>query len=481
MRTFSVMTSGAAAPSGVTLKSIPLRKLPPDAWTMLQGQDTGDMPASVDIVKLYERVAWLNRAVDLIADAAASVPYEFHDVATGDVPENEPEWAFELDLESLVNALAGDVLLHGCAYVHVERNAFGFVRAIRRLYPRSVKPKWDENTGLVAFERSLGSRTITLQPDEVVYIQQPNRGGEVGHGKSKAYAALRAAGFLDSIDAFGLKFFEQGALRPNIVFVDGSPTDADVQKMENFFQRMASGIRNAFRTIAVRSKVEAVTFGETPDHLEMPGLTDKKREDIATALGVPHSLLFSSAANYATARQDDLHFYDKTVQPLAKLIFRALSRGIFEPLGYELRAHPERLEIFQHLEAEKAEALAMMHDRHVIDTNEFRDAMAFERIDGLDEAERDYIGWAAARGGDEPPMMTPTPSAAPDAAVLELRAWRRWLEKRIASGKAQAREFETRHIHRSLKAALAGALSEADTPEARRAIFASAERFIQYP
>lgn len=479
MKAFTVQPDG-------TMKNIPLRRLPADAWQSLQGQDVGDISGAVDIVKLYDRVPWLNRGVDLISEAVADIPREYHAISTGDEVEDEPDFGFELDVESLLNELTGDLLLHGCAYLFVKRNAFKLL-GVQRLYPKTVQPKYDEEKGLVGYTRTVNGKTVPLELEDVIYIPVPNRGGETGHGKSKAYAALRAAGMLDNIDAYGGKLFEQGTIRPNIVWAEGEPPPADIERLQSFFDRLMTGLKNAFRTVAVRGKMGMMTFGEVPSDLAMPELTDKKREDIATALGIPHSLLFSNAANFATARQDDLHFYDKTIVPLAKLILRSLSRGLFELYGYELRPHPEMLEIYQHLEAEKAEALAMMHDRHVIDTNEFRDAMNYEPVDGLSEAESDLIGWSAARAGEPEPQPGMVPGAAAQApaenaqdAIMEMRKWRRFIEKRVASGKA-VRDFDTRHIPATLKAAINGALSEAQTPDARKAVFTSAERFASYP
>lgn len=463
-------------------KAVNINRLPAEAWTYLQGGDPND--AGLNLEALYERVPWLNRGVDIIAEAVQRMPREFHSARTGDILDKPPVLKLEIDMDRIANELAGDYILQGAAYAVIERNDYGVAKRVRRLLPASVKPKYSETDGLVGFERTVNGKTIPLELKDVCYIWTPNRRGEAGPGKSRAYAAFRAASFLDNIDLFGKKFFEQGTMRPNLIFVDGSPSDAEVQRMQSFFERMASGVKNAWKTLAVRQKVESITFGETPDKLEMPGLTDKKREDVATALGVPQSLLFSNATNFATAQQDDLHFYDKTVNPLAELIFAKLSEFVFEPFGYELRPHPEDLEIYQRIESEKADALSVMHDRHVITTNEFRDSMGWEQVDGLDEAENDLLGWPAARTGATPtPELTPgqTDANAPDPAIAELQKMRRWLEKRISSGKAFEREFETRYLNRTLKRALEGALAAAETADERKAIFADAERWVKYP
>ena len=68
--------------------------------------------------------------------------------------------------------------------------------------------------------------------------------------------------------------------------------------------------------------IHPVRVGEGVGELSDSDLVKEKREDIATALGIPQTILFSQAANYATAkemgeptarfyteRQDDLRFF----------------------------------------------------------------------------------------------------------------------------------------------------------------------------
>lgn len=54
MRTFTMQPD-------CSMKSIPLGKLPGEAWTQLRGQDIGGVGA-LDILALYERVPWGARA-----------------------------------------------------------------------------------------------------------------------------------------------------------------------------------------------------------------------------------------------------------------------------------------------------------------------------------------------------------------------------------------------------------------------------------
>ena len=73
--------------------------------------------------------------------------------------------------------------------------------------------------------------------------------------------------------------------------------ESEAKRFENWWNNMISGVRNAFKTKILNAKsIEPVVVGEGLESLQDTGLTQQKREDIATALGVPQTKLFSSGA-----------------------------------------------------------------------------------------------------------------------------------------------------------------------------------------
>lgn len=360
-----------AANGGLTVKSVGLDALPDSAWTPVLGADEGG-----SALDLYERIPWLYRAVNLRADAIASLPVSW-ETLDGTPLDAPPRLPFALDLPHLLNLIEGWLTLYGAAYVFKGMNAARRVKQLRPLHPRTVTPIYEGERGLVGYERQAGGERIALSLDEVVAIWLPARRAELGHGVPPAQAALSSAGMLHAADQFGEQYFQHGAVMPTLISIEGMPSPADMEKLESWAGRAMSGLRNAFRPLALRApvKVQPLAGNVELGKLALPELTDKKREDIATALGVPHSLLFSNAANYATARQDDLHFYDKTVLPEARRIESALNRGLFERQGVRLRFRPDRLEIYQSLEAQKADRVATLVSAKVITRDEARQLM----------------------------------------------------------------------------------------------------------
>lgn len=461
------------SPTGA-LKSIPLNALPPEAWTSLTGGDD-----SGDAQKLYENVPWLRAGVDAITEAVASIPCAFHRLGSNEEVEN-PEFPFKWDQRSVFNEAAGDYLFYAAIYWHKGINRGGRPTLCKRLHPSTIKPKFDDMQGLVEFERRIGGRMIPLAVEDVAYKWEANRKAELGPGVPRVKTALKAAGILNFIDDYSGGFFGNGAVESTLLFVEGTPSDGELDKVEARIKRVATGIRNAFRLTALRFKPEAVKLGSTPDKLALPELTDKKREDIATALRIPQSILFSNAANHAVAREDNLSFYDKAVVPLAQIICEKLSEEIFKPFGLVLKEHHEKMELYQQLEAEKSESLSYMIDRKVITGNEFRDAMGFEK---RDDPAFDEPGVPRREGDDGQPDNDLQREFAdlmqPERA--ELRKMQRWFERRLAQGKSIGRAFETQHLSHTLKAAIEGALTGVSTVDESKHIFLDALQWQAYP
>ncbi|MDX2141390.1 MAG: phage portal protein [Chloroflexota bacterium] len=359
-----------SAPGAMQVKSVSLDGLADAAWTPVIGGTDAPRERLLD---LYEVTPWLYRAVNARADAIASLPVVWTDAA-GTPLTAPPRLPFALDLPYLLNMIEGWLVLYGAAYLFKATNAARRVKLLRPLHPASVTPQYDGQRGLIGYERSVGGERVTLGVDEVVQIALPARRAELGHDTPPARAALMAAGMLRAADTFGDQYFQHGAMMPTLITVEGMPPAQEMEKLQSWAQRAMGGVRNAFRALALRANVSVQPLSGNVElgKLALPELTDKKREDIATALGVPHSLLFSSAANYATARQDDLHFYDKTILPQARRIESALNAQVFAPLGVRLRFAPERLELYQELEAQKADKLAVLVNAGILTREEAR-------------------------------------------------------------------------------------------------------------
>ena len=330
------------------VKSIPIRNMPPEAWTSVFGDPTSD-----DVYSLARSVPWLYRGINVIAEAVVNLPRNCEALDDAGV---------RIDYPTLLTDLVGDYLLAGAMFACMEENQAGNNRTMRRFHPKTIKLVTDPQKGLVGFERNLRDNTPTFYDvTELAYSWIPSRTSEIAIGDAPATAAIRASGLLNSIDDHAVKYFEAGAINPTIAKIADfqSYPESEQERTKSILNRLfGRGVDSAHRVAPVGTNIEFETIGSPMSDLAVPELTNAKREDISTALGIPQSLLFSNATNFATAQQDNRHFYEKTIIPLARKI-ETMFNHYFIQYGIDdaLIFNEQQLEVFQTDEAMRSGSL----------------------------------------------------------------------------------------------------------------------------
>jgi phage portal protein BeeE len=309
-----------------SVRSISLQDLPPSAWNYIAGHPEESEDHSPQ--QLFGVVPWLYRGVHLRAQALSDIPWSLKrkgkEISSWDDYNPIPEAPWVGKLTSLLYRTEIAICLWGAAYWQRIGNKLGEVApkadrtlAYRWLLPPTVEPLVDSETlsGVTGFRRTIKGQVKTLDVKDCVYFWLPSVTKEIGAGESPAHAALTAAGLIRNIDIFGDAFFHRGALAPTILTVQGDPPQEELDRLQRWWKRVAAGVRRAWETVAVRQTIDVKTLGAPPKELAMPELTASKQKDVAVALGVPFTLLFSEASNHATARSDEVGFYTRCVIP----------------------------------------------------------------------------------------------------------------------------------------------------------------------
>lgn len=451
-------------------KSLRLDDLPPEAWKIITGTDG---PAG-NVYQLYTRVPWLYRGVNLRAEAVAGVPVK---LLRGETEIDQPEKALPWwdQLSDILDGIAADRTIYGASYNILEQNQYGGGQRVRRLLPTTIMPRATETDGLIGWKRSVGGKVVEFALEDLIWSWVPSREKEIGPGIPPARAAVEAAGLIQHADQFASAYFARGAIGGLLIDVEeGGASDADMTRLQEWIQRRVLGIKNAFSANVGRRKLNVHELGQKTGDLALPELTDKKREDISTALGIPHSLLFSNAANYATARQDMLTFYDTTIVPECHKIAAALNRWLLAPLGYRLEFAPEKLEVYQQQEATKAEHVTRLFVAGVITKNEAREQMNYELLPETPDVEEPKQL--------EAPQIVDGQVTLRDTPADDLRRWQRKAETRMAEGKPdKALEFASDVIPGTLAAAVRGALEGVTDATAARGVFDAVLAWEGYP
>jgi HK97 family phage portal protein len=342
-------------------KSVDLWGDDPTGWTFL----SGDESLKTDAV-YFKFIPTLYRAVQLRAYSVASMPFEILKGKT--VYDESSEWqnkvGFIPNPFMLLQLIESALVIAGSCYLFRERSV-ATTKALHYHLPASVTPEINKITGKIEyFKRPVNGVEKHFTPEDYVYFWLPDPYIEVGPAVNyPAKAAANACGVLLNTDIFASNFFERGAIKAMLLTVTGMPSEAERQKLSDWWRRVVGGIKNAFGAQVINAEaVKPVVVGEGMKELENVTIGQEKREDVAIAMGIPMSILFANAANYATSQQDELNFLNKTIIPDCQFIESILNEQVFEALGLRLNFLPETLDAMQEDENDRAAALKVYTD-----------------------------------------------------------------------------------------------------------------------
>lgn len=343
-------------------KSIPLSAFPKEAWTEI-GQDSANTSRQEIInssKKLWTEAGIVNRCVTVRATTLAALPWSVYKgeevIISSSENEFPPGFEWLVDLNTFLFLTEASLSLLNEAFWFksskvTNKNSFKF----QWLQADSMSPVWDGDKGLVGFNRSLNkSQKVFLDKDEVVYVWLQDPFSETRPAIPPAYAALSSGNSLINYNKFVSEFFARGAVKATILRVDRGAKTTERQKVKSFWDNMMSGVSNAWRTVVLSSNVEPIVVGEGLNEINDVALSEARQRDIATIMGVPHSILFSNAATYSTAAVEERNFYTYTIIPEAILIAQAINDQILAPLGLKFSFEWSKLQAFQTNALERA-------------------------------------------------------------------------------------------------------------------------------
>lgn len=480
------MRDGAYITDGT--KAIPLSSLRPEAWTPADDEEVGG-GSGLTVRRGQTRVPVLYRAIDMRAKAVSRMPFRL-ERAGQDVTNDEEQQLLTKQLRRLLYLTEASLCCYNAAYWELGTNPLGRNLTPFWLATPSIRPDIDPIRGLKGYYRS-GGRGGYLQPRQVAHYWGLSADVELGPDPLLAPVAvtLGAAGLLHYLDRFATGFFQRGATKVTLLSVEGNPPQKELDKLDAWWKRMVSGVRNAFGSVVIRAGVKPQVIGSSVQETAAPALVKLSREDVAIGMGVPMSLLFSNALAGGTADAERLNFYDFTVVPECEsIIDEPLNELYLARLGLRLIWTPEKLEVYQKAELAKAQALTQLVGQPMMTVDEGRERLELAPMAPAPAAPQD----PAPQGdtpppppaGPEAPAPAPPDAPAPDSGssvllpgtfdalrAADLERWQRKALTRFRAGKAAAVAFESAYIDESEAALIAHGLAHAGTADEVKASF----------
>lgn len=417
------------------------------------------------VATLYKYVPLLFRAVQLRCDALSSVP-----VAIMKGEENEVEWPYPTKLGELLWRWEASCLLSGAAFGELVTNKSGYRKDIRYRNPFDMTVKY--TNGILDFRQNSSGATwkndLRAGTYEMFYLAEYDPSQDVLPGIGSAMASTVDAKLLYAISKFPEMYFEGGAMPVTLLGIDSNDRN-EIERIQNWFKRSATAIKNAFRVLGVRAgSITPTTLTPSLDTLAFPELNDIAKDNIAMAFGIKQTLLDSEAANYATAQEDRLAFYEDTIKPRARLFEDALNEQLLARDGLRIEFKFNEMDIFQEDENDRADLLNKL-------------TMAGLPIEvALELAGYELTEEQAAMLNTHQTQLDERRDNEYSPDIVELRKWQKMAEKRVKEGKG-LREFESSVIDPSLHGAISGALEGVKTVDEVKHVFDSVIEWRNYP
>ena len=365
-------------------------------------------------------------------------------------------------------------MLSGAAFGEIIANKSGYRKDVKYRNPFDMTVKYDQ--GVINFKQQSSGvswiNDLNAGKYEMVYVSEFDPSQDILPGVGAGVASKIDAKLLYAISKFPEMYFEGGAMPVTLLGVDTNDK-SEIERVQNWFRKSATAIKNAFRVMGMRAgSITATTLTPPLKELAFPELDKMAKDNVAIAFGIKQTLLQSEAANYATAQEDRISFYEDTIKPRARLYQDALNTQLLARDGLRLEFKFNELDIFQEDEGDRADLLNKLTTAGMpielalelagYELTDEQAAMLDAHQDQLDER-------------DDTPALELT-----NEQDAELRRWQRMAEKRIREGK-ELREFETRLIEPSLHGAISGALETAKSAEDVKRVFDSVITWRNYP
>ncbi len=433
----------------------------------------------------FASVPLIFRCINLRCDTLTSCPIHVYKVSGDPDNRDEVEWPLPQDLNDLIWMTEAAMLLNGSAYWLKLSNGVGrLTDGVQWLNPFTVTVKLNPDTGMLMFTQDMATRnTGPWSSKEMVYFRDFNPSNDIGEGISATGVSLSSSGLMRYMTQFASVFFEKGAMPITILGIQGLSGKEEKERVEGFFKKIASGVKNAFRTIAVNTEqIDPKVLSQPVKDLAMPELSLEARRNIAWAFGIPVTML-EDASNYATAKEHRLSFWQDTVRPRGNKLARVINSQLLKPVfGMEMEFAFDELDIFQEDEEQRSDS----YYNYV--SAGMRPSIAAQILgidlpEGIDYPMLDDKYDRQANEQDQTsldgrPINDSNDTSNEKSIRDELRRWLRFELRRLSKG--DKRVFKTTIIPLSMYGAISGALDNANDEASVKRIFDDAIRFGVY-
>ena len=329
----------------------------------------------------YETLEIVNRAVNMIVDDAAEVPFDVGEKIQGispikkelrrtrvDLLLNKEPNPFQ-DISTFKRNLLIDLLIDGNIFVYFDG------RHLYHLPAENITIYSDDDTYV---EKYTYDHSIDYKPSEIIHIKE-NSFNSIYRGVPRLKPALRTMQLLTSMRKFQDNFFKNGAI-PGLVLK--SPNTLSEKIKERMLQAWVARYNpqsGGRRPLFLDGGLEVEDLTEINfKNLDFQDGIAANEKIILKALGIPPILMDSG--NNANIRPNHRLYYLETILPIVNKIAYAFERYF----GFKLDENVSGIPALQPELRDQASYYATLVNTGIMTPNEAREALRFETIEGFD-------------------------------------------------------------------------------------------------
>lgn len=233
--------------------------------------------------------------------------------------------------------------------------------SLYRLHPENVRIIPDPVKMIQGFEYSDGGSSVVYPPERVVHIR--NASWDIG-SSGELYGSGLVEALNEEITAdinaqrMASSVSKQG--RPDVLLSPIDPADIWDRKRRQEIMQAYKSMTEQGGAMALSGQIKVETLALSPRDLEFQSLRIMVRENISAVCGVPSTVLGLPDANYATARQATVTYWE-IQEKRAKKLEQFLTRiaKMFDP-SFRVVVDFSNVDALQFVRTEKLERI-MMH------------------------------------------------------------------------------------------------------------------------
>ena len=344
-----------------------------------EGTSIGSESRIVSFRTAYKNIDSVNRSVNMVVNACASLDYDVKDK----VHEGVVNGIRQKTLTTLLNfrpnpyqsavdfrtALFKDILLDGNAFVHFD-GVFMY-----HLPANNVEILTDSKTYIRGFRYN---GKIDFPEGEVFYFKDLSS-DSIYRGASRLEACMENISILYSMQEFQQKFFDNGTIFGLVLTSENTLSQAAKEKTLQYWQQRYNSKSGGKRPIILDSGLKPHKLSDQNfSDLDFDVAMRTHSERIMTAVGVPPVLL--QGGNNANISPNLRLFYLETILPLVRLYNSALERYF----GYDLSPVVSTISALQPELKDVAAYHSTLVNGGIITPNEAREELRYTKLEGGD-------------------------------------------------------------------------------------------------